>query len=48
MSNGIEFKRDKETGELVAYKNGEKLGSIVTMGDSVEDKEESKKEEKNG
>lgn len=29
----IEFKRNKETGEVEAYKDGKKLGKIITMGD---------------
>lgn len=28
----IEFKYDKKTGVLYAYKNGELLGPVVTMG----------------
>lgn len=33
----IEFKRNKDTGELEAYKNGKKVGSVGTMGDEVKD-----------
>lgn len=31
----IEFKRNKETGILGVWKNGKKIGEIVTMGDLV-------------
>lgn len=31
----IEFKRNKETGILEAWKNGKKAGDIITMGDIV-------------
>lgn len=31
----IEFKRDPETGILYAYKDGELVGPITTMGDEV-------------
>lgn len=33
----IEFKYDKETGILYAYKDGKLIGPIVTMGDEVSD-----------
>lgn len=33
--SGIKFKRNKETGELEAYKGGEKIGEVKTMGDEV-------------
>ena len=43
MSMGkIEFRRNKETGILEAYKNGKKVCDVDTMGDKV------KKERKNG
>lgn len=29
----IEFVRNKETGILEAWKNGQKVGDIITMGD---------------
>lgn len=36
MSAGkIEFKRNKETGILEVWKNGQKVGEIITMGDIV-------------
>lgn len=38
----IEFKRDKKTGVLEAYKDGKKIGAVETMGDDV------KKERENG
>lgn len=31
----IEFKRNKKTGMLEAWKDGKKIGEIVTMGDNV-------------
>lgn len=31
----IEFKRDKDTGVLYAYKDGKIVGPMVTMGDGV-------------
>lgn len=31
----VEFKRNKETGELETWKDGQKVGTIVTMGDIV-------------
>ena len=31
----IEFKRNKKTGVLEAWKDGKKIGEIVTMGDNV-------------
>lgn len=31
----IEFIRNKETGILEVWKNGEKIGEITTMGDEV-------------
>ena len=34
----IEFKRNKETGMLEAYKDGKKIGEIITMGDNVNGK----------
>lgn len=30
----IEFKRDKKTGIVYAYKNGKKVGEVNTMGDN--------------
>lgn len=31
----IEFKRNKETGIVEAWKNGKKIGEMRTMGDDV-------------
>ena len=31
----IEFRRNKETGIVEAWKNGEKIGDVITMGDEV-------------
>ena len=39
----IEFKRNKHTGILEAWKDGKKLGEIITMGDMITD-ETGKKE----
>lgn len=33
----IELKRDPETREVVAYKDGEKVGGVTTMGDTLKD-----------
>lgn len=38
MSNKIEFKRDKKTGIVYAYKNGKKIGKVETMGNELKDK----------
>ena len=29
----VEFRRNKNTGKIEAYKNGVKIGSVITMGD---------------
>lgn len=34
----IELRRDPETGEVVAYEDGRKVGSVSTMGDVIEDR----------
>lgn len=34
----IEFERDPETGLLIGYKNGKRLGPVITMGDLVADR----------
>lgn len=31
----IEFKHNKKTGILEVWKNGKKIGEIITMGDNV-------------
>ena len=31
----IEFKRNKETGILEVWKNGKKIGEVITMGDQI-------------
>lgn len=31
----IEFKRNKETGVLETYKDGKKVGEVITMGDEI-------------
>lgn len=31
----IKFKRNNETGEIEAYKDGKKVGEVKTMGDDV-------------
>ena len=33
----IEFRRNKETGILEAWKNGKKIGEVRTMGDQLEE-----------
>lgn len=38
-----EFRRNKKTGILEAYKNDKKVGNIVTMGDDVNGKQKSNK-----
>lgn len=38
----IEFKRDKETGIVYAYRDGKKVGAVDTMGDNVKDEKKSK------
>lgn len=35
----IEFKRNEETGILEVWKNGKKIGEIITMGDEIGDGE---------
>lgn len=35
----ITFKRDKETGELIAYDDGQEAGKIEGMGDMVGDED---------
>lgn len=34
----IEFKRNKKTGILETWKDGKKVGSVITMGDEVKKK----------
>ena len=41
MGSKIEFKRNKETGILEAWKDGKKIGEILTMGDEVDGRLES-------
>ena len=36
--NKIEFKRDKETGKMIAYKDGKPYGEVETMGDMIENR----------
>jgi hypothetical protein len=31
----IEFRRNKETGVLEVWKDGKKIGEIITMGDEI-------------
>ena len=31
----IEFKRDPETGQLIAYEDGVEVGSVMTLGDYI-------------
>jgi hypothetical protein len=39
----VEFKRNKKTGIVEAYKKGKKVGEIITMGDLVNGKTDSKR-----
>lgn len=41
----IELKRDPETGEVVAYEDGQIVGSVMTMGDVIDEGSDSAKEE---
>lgn len=38
----IKFIRNKETGILETYKNGKKVGEVITMGDEVIKKDKKK------
>lgn len=40
----IEFKRNKDTGEVEAYKNGKFIGKVESMGDDLKDKNIEKKQ----
>lgn len=42
----IEFIRDNETGLLNAYKDGIKVGTIITMGDEVKNVPQTEEKEK--
>lgn len=42
----IEFKRNKETGILEVWKNGKKVGEIITMGDDMNGKDNRNKNNK--
>lgn len=33
----IEFKRNKETGIVEVWKDGKKVGEVITMGDEIKD-----------
>lgn len=35
MESKVEFKRNKETGIVEAFKNGKKIGEVTTMGDNT-------------
>ena len=37
MKDKIIFKRDKETGELIAYKNDKEVSKIKTIGDDIKE-----------
>lgn len=39
----IEFKRNKKTGIVEAWKDGKKVGEVITMGDMVKKEPEKKK-----
>jgi len=34
----LEFRRNKETGILEAWKDGKKIGNVITMGDETKKK----------
>lgn len=38
----IEFRRNKETGILEVWKNGKKIGEMITMGDEINEKDDTK------
>lgn len=42
----IEFKRNKETGEVEAYEDGKLVGKVESMGDNLADKSKDEQEEK--
>lgn len=42
----IEFKRNKKTGVVEAWKNGNLVGPIITMGDEIMDEEEKDRKKK--
>lgn len=45
----IEFKRNKETGILETWKDGKKVGTIITMGDEImQNKDEEAERKKEG
>lgn len=44
----VEFKRNEKTGIVEAWKNGKKVGDIITMGDDIDKEEKNKDEKKKG
>lgn len=44
----VEFKRNEKTGIVEAWKNGKKVGDIITMGDDIDNEEKKKAEKKKG
>lgn len=42
----IEFKRNPETGEIEAYKDGKLVGKVTTIGDEVKKESENKPKKK--
>lgn len=38
----IELKRNKKTGIVESWKNGKKIGEVITMGDEVDGRRDSK------
>ena len=47
--SGIKFKRNKETGEIEAYKGEKKVGEVSTMGDDVsQDNDTTKRKDTEG
>lgn len=41
----ITFKRNKKTGIVEAFRNGKKIGEIITMGDQTKEKSDARRNE---
>lgn len=39
----VKLIRNKDTGEMEAFKDGKKIGKVITMGDEVKDKKNDSK-----
>lgn len=44
----IEFKRNKETGILEVWKDGKEIGDIITIGDKINEKDNTKTGKRTG